>query len=810
MVRKIYLLLCLAIITTVVTACNSGNDQEQGTPPPEPTVNSDAASSDNPNEVDSSLDADLVQVPEGGFAFRPAAGYQLEISGGNVLMLAPGADPDLGPVIQIMGMLSEQETTVSQLYEQLLFGTDMQLGPDQEISIGGEKGLLVDMAGGANDTDKRGQILLFVIDGHQQFVLMSGSTNAGWEDFAPVVDVVLASIQFIELIPAEKTSSLPGGTYFYTNRNVIRDLDEKDGIVYAATLGGLVTWRIDTNNSMQVVPMTGMGHISANSVVYCEIPEPRVLVGTLQGVSIFNPNTGLWEQNDLFPEDSKVNTSKIERLYCDQANQRLLVGYSGLGVLDLTSGEFVQYTDQTGLLWNSITDITVNGKDIWVATGYKGVARISNGQVTTFSKADEMPDESASAITFGSDGTLWVGASSGLMSFKNGAWKLYGSDSPAKLSGINEIELVSEKSLWVATASLGGGRLCLFDIATTSCIQDYPDQDYAPIIALTTSVIAEPIYGTSKGISVLKNASSAMQQMKTSDQLVSNYVDALAVAPDGMLWVGTDGGVQVLDPADPTTPWTTYQQKEQSSMGGNWATGIAFSSNGDAWIAMINGSASRYQNGQWLAFTDIYSFNAVAVDAQGRTWFADDSKGIIVLDAQGQQEMTFTTANGLPSDNVQALLRDGNGTIWIGTNQGLAKYENETLTVVFGKDSKEIPNVYVRGLALDQNGNLLIGTFTGVSRYDGQTAVTLVDFLKDGFSDARLTNLACRSDGEVWIGTDKGLLHGFAGSGWTMMTAGNGLLTNYISALIVDQYDAIWVGGGGSNFDGGGLVQIVP
>ena len=43
-----------------------------------------------------------------------------------------------------------------------------------------------------------------------------------------------------------------------------------------------------------------------------------------------------------------------------------------------------------------------------------------------------------------------------------------------------------------------------------------------------------------------------------------------------------------------------------------------------------------------------------------------------------------------------------------------------------------------------------------------------------------------------------------------MMTTEDGLLTNYISALTIDQYDSIWVGGGGSNFDGGGLLHIVP
>ena len=66
---------------------------------------------------------------------------------------------------------------------------------------------------------------------------------------------------------------MPSGNYPYTNRNVIRGLAEKDGVLYAATLGGLTAWDVTTNSVLDIVPMQGMGHISANAVVYCEIPE---------------------------------------------------------------------------------------------------------------------------------------------------------------------------------------------------------------------------------------------------------------------------------------------------------------------------------------------------------------------------------------------------------------------------------------------------------------------------------------------------------------------------------------------------------
>jgi ligand-binding sensor domain-containing protein len=807
--KKIFLL--VSLIAVISFACsfgaknnaeNSSGEAVQNTEEPQTTVNQDA------NILDLSMLDDRIELPEGGISVRPVKGYQIEQDGGSIIMLAPGADPDVGPMIQIIGLLSDTEITVDEMLEQLRSGTDLKIGTTREISVSEQLGILVEINGGESDPDKQGQILLAVVDGHQQLMMIGGSSIADWPEFAPTFEAVTDSLEFIPLTIPEAVSSVSSGRYTYTNRNVVRDLVEKDGIIYAATLGGLVAWDLKTGSLGQEIPTTGMGHISTNSVVYCEIPEPRILVGTLEGISIFNPATGSWEERQLLPVDNYVSKAKIERLYCDQINQRLLIGYSGLGVLDLTTNDFVQYTDKNGLLWNSIVDIAVQGSDIWISTGYKGIAKINGGQVTTFTKTEGLPDDVASALTFSEDGTLWIGANSGIISYKNGNWQFFGSDSPARLSNISEIEGSSANSLWVSTGSFGAGRLCLFNPQTAACDLDLTSSDGMPIIALTNTSVGSAVFGTSKGITVVDNGE--LVSLTTDDHLISNYVDSLTIAPDGKLWVGTDGGVQIIDPANPTQPWMTYTTQDQPDMGGNWASAIAFEPNGTGWFTLINGSASRFQNGQWTAFKDIYSYNAVAVDTRNRVWFADDSKGIVILDEQGNQVMAYTTANGLPSDNVQALILDQQGTMWIGTNQGLAKVTNDQLSVVFDKDNKDLPNVYVRALALDQNGNVVIGCFTGVSVYDGSTPITVVDFLKDGFSDARLTALSVSPSGELWIGTDKGLLHGSSQLGWTLMNTTSGLLTNYISALTIDPFGTVWVGGGGSNFDGGGLVHIVP
>ena len=813
-------LILLSLIFAIVSfACGLGSK----TGAPEKGEANNIASSETSRETDSegsvaqtSGEAGLPilgephRVEDGGFAFRLIPGYELDITGGIASMLAPGGDLDTGPIFQLIGWKNNSVKTNDQLYEELKNDTSISVGEAKPVDIDGLSGLSADIQVDNHGMAIEGRAVMVMVDPYQQFVLMFGAPRSEWEAAAPYFDAVLASVELFQIVSPAPTSGMTSGKYAYTNANVVRDLVVHDEVVYAATLGGMVSWRLDSGYAMRYTPLEGMGHVSANAITYCEIPEPRILVGTLSGISIYDPSTGLWEQRTLVPAESRVDASKIERLYCDQANGRLLIGYSGLGVLDLQSGDFQRYTKNEGLLWESVTDIAVQGKDIWIASGYKGIAQISNGKVTTFSKTEGMPDETAYSLAFSKDGTLWVGASSGIMSFKAGKWTLFGADHAAKLTSINEIEIDPDNRVWAATAPLGAGRLCQFNPNTAVCDVDYQEADSQAILALALSETGAPVYGTSRGVHIYDNGT--VKSFKTEDQLISNYVDAIGFSPDGEMWVGTDMGIQVFDPANPTGVWQTYSQSGIPAMGGKWASGIAFAEDGSTWVSIINGSASRYSSGEWTAFKDIYSFNSVTVDQQGKAWFGDDGKGIIVLNSDGGQAMKLTTAEGLPGDNVQGLVTDPMGTVWIGTDQGLAKYENGSLTVVFGKDSNQLPNKYIRALALDRQGALIIGTFTGVARYDGNQVETLVDFLKDGFSDARLTSLAVTPDGDIWVGTDKGLLYSEVegSSGWRMMTTRDGLLSNYISALNVDAYGAVWVGGGGSNFDGGGLLQIVP
>ncbi len=753
------------------------------------------------------------RVEEGGFSFRPVSDYDIQTFGSMVNMLAPGADPDIGPTILLFGDTRLAMTTEELMAELRSEGIDLAMAENMPVTIAGLPGLAADLSGPRGVEMLKGRVYVLMVTPTQQFSMFAGGPESAWEELELLTEAVLASVEFFEPVVPPPTSFVEPGWYSFTNPNVARDVLVYDGVVYVAALGGAMLWEVsptlEDGFPTLYTTLNGLGHVSAHSLAVCDVPvaggerAPHIIFGTQTGMSFYDPLTGEWDVAPITPEESNVHTNKVDIMYCDVANNRLLIGYSGLGILDLETGAWTRFTDKEGLSWNAISDIAVVGRDIWVASGYNGISRISGNQVMVFNEDNGLPSNRANTFAVGADGALWVGTSSGLAKFQGNQWTFYAARDVSELYDIRKLVFAADGTLWVGTASLGGGNLCRFDPVAGVCVENYPVSQGVLGLALYHTGI--PVFVNSTGLHALVEGEIIAH---TFDGVMpaSNFVDSFAAAPDGMLWVGTDAGIHRLDPSYPGMDWENYTREEGVGGGSSaWATALAVAPDGTVWAAITNGDASRYRDGKWTSYEGLRSYDSVVVDAQGRAWFGDDGKGIVVLNADGSQALELTAANGLPSDSVLALLADGD-TVWIGTNSGIARYVNGQVELVIAKD--DLPHSYVRDLALDANGHLLIGATLSIVRYDGAQLEVVYNFQQEGFRDW-LNLLAVAPDGTIWAGTQNGLFHSADGATWERLTTADGLHSNHITALYVDQFGATWVGGG-SNFSGGGLLHIVP
>jgi len=156
-------------------------------------------------------------------------------------------------------------------------------------------------------------------------------------------------------------------------------------------------------------------------------------------------------------------------------------------------------------------------------------------------------------------------------------------------------------------------------------------------------------------------------------------------------------------------------------------------------------------------------------------------------------------AHSLPGDLVRALAIDHNDVLWVGGTGGLSRYheaEDRFEPVPIGAERGEQSEVH--GLLVDNAGALWVATYDGLSRVDprkhARTAWPL-----EGDVDTRLESLASDARGRLWLGTLAGLRRLDPATGevefpFVGRPEGAALATARIDALLVDARGVVWIG----------------
>lgn len=146
---------------------------------------------------------------------------------------------------------------------------------------------------------------------------------------------------------------------------------------------------------------------------------------------------------------------------------------------------------------------------------------------------------------------------------------------------------------------------------------------------------------------------------------------------DGLLWVGTDGGlvVQSLQSSD---------QKHflsEHGLGGNRVSALAAGADRSIWVGSVAGGVSHFDGHSWQIYTanDGLSSNAVrdlAVTADGAVWAATD-RGLNRFDGRRwTQYNAINTLFGLSTLETRAVAAVPNSNrLWVATDEGLAFFD---------------------------------------------------------------------------------------------------------------------------------------
>lgn len=157
----------------------------------------------------------------------------------------------------------------------------------------------------------------------------------------------------------------------------------------------------------------------------------------------------------------------------------------------------------------------------------------------------------------------------------------------------------------------------------------------------------------------------------------------------------------------------------------------------------------------------------------------------------------YSKSDGLASSNTLDIVQDSIGYIWIGTNNGLDRFDGYTFTNYRynSEDSLSVPNNRIQKLFIDSSGTLWVGTSRGICTYDQQrdcfhrisTSVYIMGNDDDNFVDITETR-----NGEVIFLTSTTIYEycSYKNSLQVVFNIGN----NKANTLFVDDDNFIWVG----------------
>ena len=160
------------------------------------------------------------------------------------------------------------------------------------------------------------------------------------------------------------------------------------------------------------------------------------------------------------------------------------------------------------------------------------------------------------------------------------------------------------------------------------------------------------------------------------------------------------------------------------------------------------------------------------------------------------ENIRYPKKDGLSDSWVYSVAEDPSGNIWLGTHEGITKWNGDSFT-------KFLPDQlhgtkYVHYISVDPDSTIWAGTQDGILIFINGKWKIITE--RDGLANNAVWSIVRDIDGSHWIGTEGGLSHYKNGKFRTYTTA-DGLPSNIINCLMWDQDHNLWIG------TEGGLVR---
>lgn len=447
------------------------------------------------------------------------------------------------------------------------------------------------------------------------------------------------------------------------------------------------------------------------------------------GESLFaGTSTGVFQlsHTELGRPEQLIDGKDALTLFYDADNHELWIGTfnNGLLVMNLNTLGLLPLKGQSSGFFNPIRAITKYDDEVILAGIDGGGLYVVNRQskkthllMSTEDSTDIfLQGNGIYAVTKDTQGNIWIGSYTGGVSV---AIKLrhpitalmHERGNPQSLANnnINNIEENADGNLWFAT-DLG--------ISIWKTSSHTWSHWLKSIVAVTlckgeNGSIWVGTYGD--GIYLLDRQGRTIRHLtKQQGGLTTNYIFSIKRDMDGDLWIGGLNGSLLM--------WREGGKYKQS-YDIKWIQSIAVidrdriaaaTVNGFCLVNKRTGDIERYATAQELQEQNTSAYIvAMLFNDDNTVWLGTEGGGLNLYDMQTRKSKTFTTFEGLPSNDVYSLQRDKKGRLWASTGKGLAVIDNSQVSNLnyIGNVEKEYNKSSFAQLA---NGKFAYGSTNGV------------------------------------------------------------------------------------------------
>jgi len=316
-----------------------------------------------------------------------------------------------------------------------------------------------------------------------------------------------------------------------------------------------------------------------------------------------------------------------------------------------------------------------------------------------------------------------------------------------------------------------------------------------------------------------ENLDFHFKKIQVDEGLSENAIYCILQDSKGFMWFGTKDGLNRYDGSDFRVFRSSAQNRE--SIGNNFIRSVAEGENGilyvgtDAGIDIMNTLEETFtrvitKTPEGVSITS--AVNSLYIDADQTVWIATMTQGVFHYLPKEKELRHVKVKDNLTINPIWIIYEDQAGSVWLGTRLGLLRYNKEAERLEPIESMYHMSGNYeyeILSMLEDRKGNLWLGTWSeGLKQYNKQTDsyLTYMDG-KNGFPYVTHIRYLLPYDNRyMFVGSDDGLylfdLEEMSSRRMDTPLLSHSLSDQNVYSMLKDHEGGVWVGTyfGGINY----------